>query len=341
MTNASVFLSLSEDYIGTYLPVGKGASPNTIKSYKYAFRLLIEYMFSEKHIRADEIEFSDLDYTTLLSFFDWIVSSRQCSTSTRNQRLAALTSFSEYAQNRDFDAAAIFRNSIIKIPGKKTQNRKKTWFDTTEIQILLALPDDKTSIGLRDKVLLCTMYATGARAQEICDLTVADVRFSSVGTKIEIIGKGNKRRRVKISSHASLILKSYLEKRHIEHSPERHIFSSQTHEKMTISCVEEIVKKYVAKAKEMHPDKFLQEGYSPHSIRHTTACHMLESGVPLMVIKNFLGHASIQSTQIYAELTQNTVDKYVLAWNEKWFPRNIQPQNTEEKAFKMPEFLNP
>ena len=183
------------------------------------------------------------------------------------------------------------------------------------------------------------MYATGARAQEVCDLTVACVRSSSKGTTIEIIGKGNKCRRVKISDHAASILKGYLKKRNIEHSPDRHIFSSQTHEKMTISCIEEIVKKYVDEAKKLHPDKFHFKSYSPHSIRHTTAIHMLESGVPLMVIKNFLGHASIQTTQIYAEMTQNTVDRYVLEWNEKWFPGSIKTEDRNLERNNMPDFL--
>lgn len=339
MNNTSVFLSISEDFVDTFLPVGKGASPNTIKSYKYAFRLLIEYMFSQKDIPADKIEFSSLDYVTLLSFFDWITETRKCSTSTRNQRLAALLSFSEYAQNRDYDAAAIFRSSIIRIPFKNALLSSRTWFDSEEIQILLDLPDEHTKLGLRDKVLLCVLYATGARAQEICDLTVSWIKTSESGTTINIIGKGNKRRRVKISDHAAHILNRYIVKRHIEHSPDRHIFSSQTHEQMTISCIEEIVKKYVKMAKEAYPDKFLQNGYSPHSFRHTTATHMIEAGVPLMVIKNFLGHASIQTTQVYAELTQNTVDRYVREWNEKWFPRNIAPPVTNANEDNIPDFL--
>ena len=339
MNDTSVFLSISEDYLDTFLPVGKGASPNTIKSYKYAFRLLIEYMFLQKGIPADKIEFSSLDYTTLLSFFDWITETRKCSTSTRNQRLAVLLSFSEYAQNRDYDAAAIFRSSVIKIPIKKTVQCSRTWFDFDEIQILLALPDEHTKLGLRDKVLLCVLYATGARAQEICDLTVSWVKASAKGTSIDIIGKGNKRRRVKISDYAATILNRYILKRQIEHSPDSHIFSSQTHEQMTISCIEEIVKKYVKMAKAAHPTKFLQKNYSPHSFRHTTATHMIEAGVPLRAIKNFLGHASIQTTQVYAELTQNTVDRYVREWNEKWFPRNIAPTVTKTNEDNIPDFL--
>ena len=341
MNETSIFLSLANDFVNNYLPIGKGASPNTIKSYKCAFRLLIEYMFSEKNILADQIEFSDLDYTTLLSFFEWITEKRKCGTSTRNQRLAALISFSKYAQNRNFDAAAVFRSNIIKIPLKKTQQRNRTWFDASEVKILLSLPNDSTAVGLRDKVMLCFMYATGARAQEICDLTVSSVRFSKETTTVDIIGKGNKCRRVKISEHASLILKQYLEKRHIEHAPNRHLFSSQTHEQMTISCIEEVVKKYVAEAKKLHPDKFVMSNYTPHSMRHTTATHMLEAGVPLMVIKNFLGHASIQTTQVYAELSQNTIDKHIRDWNEKWFPSTIQPEVPKPEENRIPDFLKP
>ena len=85
MNNYSIFLSLSEDFIGNYLSNGKGLSLNTIKSYKYAFRLLIEFMYKQKGIDANKIQFSNLDYNTLLSFFDWIVSIRKCSTKTRNQ----------------------------------------------------------------------------------------------------------------------------------------------------------------------------------------------------------------------------------------------------------------
>ena len=97
---------------------------------------------------------------------------------------------------------------------------------------------------------------------------------------------------------------------------------------MTISCVEEIVKKYVNMAKEQHPELFTMGTYTPPSFRHSTATHMLEAGVPLMAIKKFLGHASIQTTHVYAELSQNTVDKYVKEWNEKWFPKEI---HSEEK----------
>lgn len=118
----SVFLTLLEQFFTSYLPTSLGASANTIRSYKYAFRLLLEYLYKEKQIQADNITFSELNYETISSFLNWLEAERNCSVSTRNQRHAALMSFSEYAQNRNFDAAAVFRSSLLKIPVKKKED---------------------------------------------------------------------------------------------------------------------------------------------------------------------------------------------------------------------------
>lgn len=138
------------------------------------------------------------------------------------------------------------------------------------------------------------MYATGTRAQEACDLTVKSVNFRSTGTTIDIVGKGSKARRIRIPDTCASMLKKYIKHRRIETEPDRHIFSSQMHERMTISCVEEIYKKYIKLAKEKMPNLFKEEHYSPHSMRHTTGQHMLEAGVPIMVIKAFLENLKVQ-----------------------------------------------
>ncbi|MBC3890013.1 tyrosine-type recombinase/integrase [Acetobacterium paludosum] len=340
MSEPSKFLKLLDDYLSSYMTCSIGASPNTIISYKYAFRLLIEFMFSKKDIPADKISFEQLDYYTLMAFFDWIEKERGCSASTKNQRLSAIISFSEYAQNRDFDAASIFRCSVIKIPTKKAQKKPRAVFSVQEIKILLQLPDNTKVTGLRDKVLLSLMYASGARAQEICDLTVGNIQFNPKGATINIKGKGRKTRRIGIPDACTTILQNYIAHRRIESKPDRHVFSSQTHEQMTVSCIEGIFKKYVRVAKKENPSLFCEDSYPPHSMRHSTASHMLEAGVPIVVIKNFLGHASLQTTQIYAELSQNTVDKHLKEWNHKWFPQNFNKKEEVIKKNNMPEFLN-
>ena len=177
----SAFLALLEQFFCIYLPTGLGASANTIRSYKYAFRLLLEYLYMEKQIHADNITFSMLNHETISSFLNWLEAERNCSVSTRNQRLAALMSFSEYAQNRNFDAAAVFRSSLLKIPVKKKDEKQRAVFTVQEVAILLRMPDERTRTGSRDKVLLSVMYASGARAQEICDLTVGDVLNETQG----------------------------------------------------------------------------------------------------------------------------------------------------------------
>lgn len=336
---ASSFLELLNSFVTEYLPGAVGASQNTVKSYKAAFRLLLKYMVQEKGTSADQITFEMLDYQTITNFLSWLERSRGCSAATKNQRLSALASFSSYAQNRDFAAASTFRSSVAKIPMKKSTCKGRAVFTKEEVAILLRLPNDRYEIGLRNKVLLSIMYASGTRAQEICDLTVKDVIFSEKGASLNIIGKGRKKRKIGISSACASLLQSYIVHRRISSSPERHIFSSQTHEKMTISCIEEIFKKYVNLAMEENPSLFNDGHYTPHSMRHSTASHMLEAGVPLVVIKNFLGHASLQSTQIYAEISQNTVDKHLREWSDRWFeaPPNSDRPNALNNT--VPDFL--
>lgn len=331
------FMTLLEDYFETYLPYSRGLSSNTINSYKQSFLLLLRFMLEEKGKKADDIRFSDLNYDTLLDFFNWLETDRLCKPTTRNQRLSALSAFSEYAQNRDFDAASVFRSAIIRVPVKKGKQKTRAVFTRQEIKILLGLPDESYETGLRDKVLLSFMYATGARAQEICDLKVRDLRIDVNSASVTLTGKGTKTRQVGIPVKMAGTLQSYIKHKHIESFPNRHIFSSQTHEQMTISCVEGIYKKYVSLAKKNNPELFLADSYPPHSMRHSTACHLLEAGVDIVTIKNILGHVSVQTTQIYAEMSQNTVDQKLREWNETWFGENkkIEIKNTAN----IPDFL--
>ncbi|MEE1028894.1 MAG: tyrosine-type recombinase/integrase [Agathobacter sp.] len=330
------FMSLLEDYFETYLPYSRGLSPNTIESYKQSFMLLLRFMQDVKGIKADYIRFSNLDYDTLLEFFNWLETVRHCKSVTRNQRLSALSAFSEYAQNRDFDAASVFRSAIIKIPVKRCNKNGRAVFSRDEIKALLSLPDENYETGLRDKVLLSFMYATGARAQEICDFTVNSLHVNDINASVTLIGKGSKTRQVGISLALAGTIQKYIRHRHIEGYPERHVFSSQTHEQMTISCVEGIYKKYVTIAKEKYPDMFLKDSYPPHSMRHSTACHLLEAGVDIVTIKNILGHVSVQTTQIYAEMSQDSVDKKLKEWNDTWFGSKYEMKESKKD---IPDFL--
>lgn len=129
--NTSSFIALLESYFDTYLPIAKGLSPATIKSYKTAFRVLLEFMYSEKNINADEIKFEDLTADIITEFLNWLEIERKCSISTRNHRLSVMSAFSEYAQNRNIDAASVFRASLLTIPLKKGTPSKRSFLQET------------------------------------------------------------------------------------------------------------------------------------------------------------------------------------------------------------------
>jgi site-specific recombinase XerD len=296
-------------------------------------------LYEHKHINTDKVAFTDLDYKTLLDFLSWIETERRCGITTRNQRLSVLSSFAGYAQNRNLDAATIFRRDIKKIPSKKGANRKRTVFTLEETALFLNLPKSGSLTEFRNKTLLSVMYASGARAQEICDLTVGDIRHNGDTASLILTGKGGKTRKIGIPKGCTTILKQYIDKRNLTGKNECHVFSSQTHEHMSVSCVEEIYKKYVTLAKKEYPRLFTEKNYTPHSMRHSTATHMLEAGIPIVVIKNFLGHASLQSTQIYAEVTQSTVDRNIKAWNEKWGTNLNNKADKLESCSAVPDFL--
>ena len=333
------FTLLLEQFFTEYMPFSSGLSPNTIRSYKHSFRLLFQYIYQVQKKNADEILFRDLDYETIEGFLKWIETERGCSASTRNLRLSALASFSFYAQNRNFEAATVFANAVRRTPVKKEAIQPRITFSLDEVSVLLHLPNPQKRLGFRDQVLLNLMYASGARAQEICDLKVRDFFVEKNLYKLTITGKGNKTRRIVIAKPSGILLKRYLEETGRAGQLETYIFSSQTHPQMTISCVEEIYKKYIALARAGHPGMFLEKRYTPHTMRHTTATHMLEAGVPIVAIKNFLDHSSISTTERYAELSQETVNRHIRDWNEKWFSHQKEEPVERKKENVLPDFL--
>ena len=321
-----------------YLPVVKGASDNTMRSYRYSFRLLFQFLYESYGIQPGKVDFSNLNSDRILAFLQWLEEERNCGISTRNQRFAAIRSFSNYASRYYFQPALTFTTAVSTIPPKKMPKKAMAYMTKEEMTILLSLPGNHTLSERRDRVLLSILYASGARAQELCDLRVDDVRFDKGRAYLTLHGKGKKARIVVIPEDCSALLKQFMERNKLSVviRPDKHVFSSQTHELMTVSCVEGIYKKYVTIAKKKHPDLFLQDSYPPHSMRHSTACHLLEAGVDIVTIRNILGHVSVQTTQIYAEMSQDSVDKKLKEWNDAWFGSKIEMKESKKD---IPDFL--
>lgn len=331
------FIDILKDFMESYLPFEKGSSERTIQSYKTTYGLLVDFLYEERHIPSNEITFEQLDYALLTSFLQWLQDTRQCSNSTRNQRLAALNSFASYAQNMCLEAA-FFKSSLKKIPSKKVSRDVKSTFSLEETQLLLNAPDDNREIGKRDKVLLAVMYGTGVRCAEVCNLKVKHFRFDKEGgAHVDIIrGKGGKSRTIFISEPCAKLVKDYIRYRRIANKPDTFLFRSQTHDQMSVSAVEEVFKKYIIQLKNSYPDMFPYNDYTPHTMRRTVASHMLESGIDMEIIRTFLGHTSIFTTEIYAALSQKKVDQELQHWAEKWFP---QDNNEQEEVSNRPAFL--
>ena len=228
------FISLLGRFFTEYLPLSVNASPNTIASYKCAFRLLFQYLYEETEIKIGYITFEMLDFELLTKYFDWLITTRKNSRTTAKQRLAALASFADYSENRNLEAAYIFKNSLKKISKKtfrKVKSRPRNSFTREELSVLFSLPDTTEKLGWRDLVLLSVMYSSGARTQEICNLTVKDVAHDEKGNAIlTLVGKGEKSRRVKITSDATQLLDKYIASRKIGEKPDVHIFPSQRNE---------------------------------------------------------------------------------------------------------------
>jgi len=339
----NTLLPLLSEYFLSYIPDAKGLSKNTLVSYQYAFQLLFEFMNDKKGLPPEKVTFASLSNGIVTEYLNWLETERKCSAVTRNLRRTAIISFAKYAMQKNLSEGVSFYTEVNNSPKKKSQkNPEIKYFTKEEISILMSMPDTATKIGKRDTILLSVLYASGARAQELCDMTLNDIYFGDE-TNIRLVGKGRKARMITIPDSCATLLKNYLNSVNLDAaSPQdrqRHVFSSQTHEKMTISCVEEIVKKYVAAAKTQYPHLFKKSNYSPHSFRHSIAVHMLECGESLVVIKAFLGHASISATVVYASVTPELANKYLRARGQILETIDMQQHKTGSLASSLP-FLN-
>ncbi len=286
-------------YLGTYLPGQSGCSVNTVRSYRDAFSLLLLYCRDECHIPPQKLTLEKIDRKMVEGFLHWLENERGCSVGTRNNRLSAIHAFYDYLQ---IEAPHFMERcqDIISIRYKKAPKKVISYLTLDEIRTLLAQPSVHTAAGRRDLTMLSLLYDTGARVQELADLTFGDVRFSSP-TVIRLTGKGNKARLVPIMTPTDNLLRTYL----AEHDPSFAVhsgyplFCNRDGKKLTRAGIAYILNKYVSQAQStggISP----QTAVSPHILRHSKAMHLLQSGVNLIYIRDLLGHVDVSTTEVYA-----------------------------------------
>jgi len=295
-TDFSKYIS---NFITRYLTNEKGASPNTIAAYRDTFVLLLNFIQDMKRIKVEKLTLEKITKTTITEFLDWIQKERKCSNSTRNNRLAAIHSFYRYLQLERLDYLHECQK-ILSIKFKKTKKENINYLTIDGIKLLLQQPDTSSLKGRRDLTLLSLMYDSGARVQEIIDLTPSMLQLNKPAT-IRIIGKGNQVRLVPMLDAQTDHLKNYLKENSLNEpfSNMYPLFFNSRKEKLTRAGINYIVKKNAEKARGDN-GTIIPDRISCHSLRHSKAMHLLQAGVNLVYIRDILGHVSIQTTEVYA-----------------------------------------
>lgn len=299
MRKNNQFQHLLGKYLGEYLPSQRRFSTNTISSYCDTFRLFIAYMKSSKGIEPNRIKFEDADREAVNTFLKWLESERNCAASTLNQRLAAIHSFYKYVQGEEPQLINLCQQ-VLNIPNRKSPAKFVSYLCTDDIKLILEQPDTQTQRGRRDLTLLCVLYDTGGRVQEIADLTLGSVRLQAPA-QITLFGKGNKKRVVPLMNQTATLLRNYMKENSLSldgKMNEHPVFFNHRHEALTRSGIGYILQKYVTTARKEQPT--IPEKVTPHILRHSKAMHLLEAGVNIVYIRDILGHVNIATTGIYA-----------------------------------------
>lgn len=297
--NPTCFARYMSKYLTEYLPGIQGVSYNTIASKRDAYILLLKYLDDAQNIKAEDVDIPLLTRETIIKYLEWLEKSRGSSVSTRNIRLAAIKSLFSYIQTQTPDY--IYQcQQILSIPRKKEPGHTLEYLTVEGIKSVLDAVEASSRTGLRDLTLLSLMYDSAARVQEIADLSVNDFRAEKPST-LRLTGKGSKTRIVPLMSTTSDLVSKYISIYHPSYRGEYNVplFSNRKKEKLTRAGIAYILKKYVKIAREKQPD-LIPETVSPHGLRHSKSMHMLQAGVPLIYIRDFLGHSEISTTEIYA-----------------------------------------
>ncbi len=305
------FPALLQDFFHRRLIAQRGASAHTVASYRDTFTLLLGYAAERTGRTPSALTLSDLDAPMVLSFLDHLETERgtrlhaprrpepqagRDSARTRNLRLAAIRSFMRYASLREPTLLPVTQR-VLAIPAKRFDRPVLGYLSRGEVTAIIDAPDPSTWSGQRDAVLFAVLYNTGARVSEITRLRVGDVLLDRASAVL-LHGKGRKERAVPLWRSTAAQLRRWLPR--IDRSPDRPVFPNRTGQPLSRSGVEHQLRVACRKASERHPSLATRR-VSPHTLRHTTAMHLLQSGVDITVIALWLGHEDTATTHQYVE----------------------------------------
>lgn len=331
----SDFFDVVRRFLLDYLPRQRCLSANTILSYKQTLNLFVFYVRTELGIAAADLTFSRINRDTILGFLTWLENVRRCRTATRNQRLMALRSFLQFAGQIDCTQTALYF-SACNIPSKESHGRIVEFLTEPALTALLQQPDPSKQKDLRNLVFMILMYDTAARCSELLDMRVCDLRLDVKHPIAYLHGKGRKIRTVPLLGRTVQHCKRYLEKYHPKedsHSdaPLFYTVIHGTQQKMSPDTVAAFFSKYGIMARTACPE--IPEHIHPHMMRHTRAMHLYQSGMPLALLSQYLGHAQVETTMIYAyadtEMKRAAIQKADAVRKNKPVPDEIWANNEE------------
>ncbi|MGZ6564210.1 MAG: tyrosine-type recombinase/integrase [Solirubrobacteraceae bacterium] len=269
-------------------------SPHTIRSYRDTIRLLVGFAAQRAGTAASRLTFADLDSKTVSAFLDHLEQRRGCTPGTRNARLAAIRSFYRYAALEHPEHAATIER-VLAIPLKRTDRPLVTWLTKPELDALLAAPDPSTWTGRRDHAMILLAAQTGLRASELTNVRIADLTLGT-GAHVQTLGKGRRERVTPLTDRTVTTLRAWLKER--GGMPADPLFPTRTGGMLTRDALARRLTKYATIAAATCPS-LASKTITPHALRHTAAMRLLHAKIDTSVIALWLGHAEIQTTQIY------------------------------------------
>jgi integrase/recombinase XerD len=282
-----------------YLPVQKGLAVNTILAYRDAIKLLLCYASETLNKSVDELCVEDIDESLVLDFLEHVENTRGCSATTRNARLAAIRALFAFIA-REEPSLLLDCQRVRTIPLKRTQHKTLDYLEENEMQALLNAVELDSRTAVRDKALLLLLYNTGARVSEIVELKVPELRLDGAA-QVKLLGKGNKYRSCPLWPETVEALHDYLKQRTPKDPAAPQLFLNANGSPLTRFGVRHIIGKYATSAKSQCPS-ISTKAVNPHTIRHTTAMHLLRAGNEVNMVGYWLGHADINTTHIYVEI---------------------------------------
>jgi len=292
---ASTLALTLHGFFTDYLPQHRALSPHTLQSYRDSLKLLLQFAAGAKG-DPSQLNVVQISVEQIMAFLQSLETGRHNSVSTRNVRLSAIHSFFRFLGGQCPEHLAQAQR-VLSIPFKRTGARQIEHFDTDEIQAVLKVVEDAQENGCRDIALLSLMFNTGARVSEVVGIQTGDLRLTAP-CSVLLHGKGKKERTCPLWPETAKLLQRLIEQNNLPSSPLTPVFINNRGTRLTRFGVRLILNKHIAKAALRHAS-LKNKRLHPHSVRHSTAIHLLRSGVDLSTISHWLGHVSVNTTNKY------------------------------------------